>query len=207
MSQPEVLTPLTDGNIEAVMNWQSPFENVGPDQKFSSFSALLQVGGFSTLIAQLKRLFPQANLDAVSDAATTLEGRSNMTKLNSTQVFNGAAPVKIPVTAHFRAFRDAHAEVRAPMDQLMQWSLPQKIAETIISAGKLFPSETPQIVGMKYADMLFMPLVIEQISHPLTGPRDAQGRLAHVSLTMQLATLTALDRNDWRATRNLADVI
>jgi hypothetical protein len=210
MSQPEVRAPLTDGNIEAVMNWQSPFENVGPDQKFSSFSALLQAGGFASLISELQRLFPTGSLDSVSDTAKKLEGRSNMTKLNSTQVFNGMAPVRVPVTAHFRAFMDADAEVRAPMDQLMEWALPQEIAQdgplakAVGGNLSIFPSRVPQIIGMKYADMLIAPIVIETMPYPLTGPRDARGRLTHAALPLQLATLTALDRKDWRDTRSSA---
>lgn len=208
-TQPEVRAPITEANAEATQNWQSPFENVGPDQKFSSFSALLQAGGFSSLMAQLKALFPNSEaVDATKAKAESLEGRSNLTKLNSTQVFTGMQPLKISLTAHFRAFRDPVAEVRDPLDQLMRWGLPQEIAPDgpIVQAvgGNFtpFPSRVPQIIGMKYADMLFAPLVIEAHPFPITGPRDARGRLTHAAMTLQLASLTALDRRDWDATRS-----
>lgn len=209
---PEVRAPLSEGNIEAVENWQSPFENVGPDQKFSSFSALMQAGGFSSLISQLKALFPNSEtVDAAQAKAASLEGRSNLTKLNSTQVFTGMQPLRISVTAHFRAFRDPLSEVRAPMDQLMSWALPQEIAQDgpIVQAvgGNItpFPSRVPQIIGMKYADMLFAPIVIETAPYPLVGPRDARGRLTHAAMQLQIASLTALDARDWAATRNSMD--
>lgn len=207
-TQPEVRAPLTEGGAEATQNWQSPFENVGPDQKFSSFSALLQAGGFSSLMAQLKAMFPNSEtVDAAKSKAESLEGRSNLTKLNSTQVFTGMQPLKISVTAHFRAYRDPISEVREPMDQLMRWGLPQEIAADgpVVQAvgGNItpFPSRVPQIIGMKYADMLFAPIVIESHPFPITGPRDAAGRLTHAAMTLQLASLTALDRRDWDAMR------
>ena len=215
LDQPEVFAPLTDGNAETTLNWQSPFENVGPDQKFSSFSALVQAGGFTSLIASLQALMPKGSLDGVAKIAKDLEGRSNFTKLNSTQVFTGMAPIKISVTAHFRAMKDAKAEVRDPMDQLVAWALPKSIAQDGVAVQALggssgvFASEVPQIIGMKYADMLWAPIVIESIPYPLTGPRDRNGTLTHSAMPLQLATLTGLDnKTDWagmRASRNFAN--
>lgn len=200
----EVHAPLSEANAEATINWQSPFENVGPDQKFSSLSAMLQTGGFSTLLQQLQAQFPGIGaLDSASQQVATLEGKSNFTKLNSTQVFNGMPPIKLSVTAHFRAYKDARSEVRDPLNQLMAWALPKKIAPdgpamaTLRADPAFFQSEVPQILGMKFADMLFLPIVIESIPYQLSGPRDAQGVLTQAACAMQLATLTALDKSDW----------
>lgn len=208
MSQPEVLAPLSDGNIETTLNWHSPFENVGPDQKFSSLSALLQSGGFNSALEALQKLLPSnevlaSNAKRIAD----FEGRSSLTKLNSTQTFTGMPPIKISLTAHFRAFKNSQVEVRAPMDQLMSWALPKKIAEDgpVASALNLsngiFTSYVPQIIGLKYGDMLWAPLVIESMPYPLTGPRDASGTITHASITMQIATLTALDKDDYANVR------
>jgi len=207
MTQPEVQAPLTDGNAEVSLNWQSPFESVGADQKFSSFSALLQAGGFSSMLSALQKLLPKGALDTVSEKVRSMEGRTSFTKLNSTQVFNGMAPIKLSVTAHFRSYENSNKEVREPMNQLMAWALPKKLAqdgpasEALGGNLEVFPSEVPQIIGMKYGDMLWAPLVIESMPYPLTGPRDVRGALSHASLTMQLATLTALDREDWTSAR------
>ena len=120
MDQREVKAPLTDGSAEATLNWQSPFENMGPDQKLSTFSSMLQAGGFSSFMAQLKALLPTSGIvQSTAESIAKREGMSNLTKLNSTQVFTGMPPVKISVTAHFRAYANAAEEVRAPMDQLM----------------------------------------------------------------------------------------
>lgn len=206
MDQPEVLAPLSDANIEFTQNWQSPFENMTPDQSFSSLSAMLQAGGFSSLVSQLQALFPSfEGLDSMAQQLKTLEGKSNLTKLNSTQIFSGMPPVQIPVTAHFRAFKDAAAEVRDPVNQLIEWSLPKYLApvgplsEAIGGNAQLFPSEVPQIIGLRYADMVLAPLVMERIPYPMSGPRDRNGILMRADLQIQLASLTAWDRQDWRA--------
>lgn len=210
MDQPEVRAPLSNGSLEAVMNWMSPFENVGIDQKLSSFSAMLQSGGFSSLLAQLQKSIPSLNgvLDPLSQQARTLEGKSNLTKLNSTQVFQGMPPIKINVVAHFRAFKDARLEVRDPVNKLMEWAVPKKIAAdgpiVGLAAGSVnaYASEVPQIIGLKFADMLLAPLVIETMPYPLTAPRNSEGIMTHAEIQLSIGTLTALDQEDWKNTRN-----
>ena len=50
-----------------------------------------------------------------NDLLKQFEGRTGITKLNSTQVFTGMPPVKIQVTALLRAWRDSASEVEAPL--------------------------------------------------------------------------------------------
>lgn len=204
----EVQTPLTEGTMDTTLNWHSPFENTGPDQQFSSFSALLQSGGITSLLQAIKELVPQDGQAAGYvqkgiDSLKAMEGKTGFTKLNSTQIFNGMPPVKINVTTHFRALTDPVAEVRNPVNQLMGWALPRKLAPDglLVTAAKgdpsLFPSEIPQIIGMKYADMLLMPLVIESIPTPLTGPRDRNGVQLSAQITLSIASLAAIDQAEW----------
>ena len=204
MDQPEVRAPITDANINAQLNWQSPFENMSPDQQMSTASGLIQSGGFT---ATLEALRSAVGAGAVSDfaaqSAASLEGRSNMTKLNSAQVFSGMGPLNIPMTLHFRAWKNAHTEVHQPMHKIMEWAVPRKIAaDGVLTAAlsgdlRLFPSEIPQIVGFKFAGLLLAPLVIESPVYPLDGPRDRNGVLTRAAMTLQLSSLTALDKNDW----------
>ncbi|HSW18313.1 MAG TPA: hypothetical protein VLJ86_13890, partial [Ramlibacter sp.] len=109
-------------------------------------------------------------------------------------------------TAHFRALRNSRQEVQEPLDQLVSWSLPVKLAPdgTLtnvlkggVAARSIYPSKAPPIVAMMYADMLFQPMVIESISVPLTMPRDKDGHAISTSVQMSIASLTALDRADW----------
>lgn len=214
----EVRAPITDGSLEQVATWTSPFENQTPDARLSSFSSMLQTGGFQAILNSLQKYFPADSfmngaIDIATQQLDTLEGRTGLTKLNSTQVFTGMPPMKLSVTAHFRALYDPFAEVESPMGQLMAWTLPRKLAAQGIVGNALsgaskqgvlrtaYPSETPQFIALAYAGMLFKPLVIEGTPYPLTGPRDRNGRLINGTMTLSLATLTAIDKDDWAGFR------
>lgn len=200
---PEVWALLTDGTVDHTANWNSQFENVGVDQQFSAISALIQSGEAAKV---LNRLEQALGVDlGLAGAARKLEGRGNMTKLNSRQIYNGSPPVKLTFTAHFRGLVDAAAEVEAPLSQLIAWALPQQLAEDgpVLSAAKgefsgLFPSRIPRIIGMDYGGLRFSPMVIESIPYPLTGPRHRTGKLLSAQVAMTIASLTALDASDWR---------
>jgi hypothetical protein len=121
-------------------------------------------------------------------------------------------PMRVNVTAHFRALFDPLAEVEKPMSQLMAWTLPKKLSQQGLVGNALdssqekgwrtvYPSEAPQIIGMQYADKLIKPLVIESSRTTSPGPRDKNGRLICGLMSMSLATLTALDKDDWAAFR------
>lgn len=207
----EVQAPITDGTIEQTANWTSPFENQQADAKLSTFSAMLQSGGFESALNALANLFPKDSaaagaIGSLNKSLEGLKGKTAITKLNSVQIFTGMPPMKINVTAHFRALSSAISEVREPLNQLMAWVLPKKLSESGIvskvltdgvAAKTLYSSDAPTIIGIRYADMLFMPIVIESMSHPLTGPRNTMGTMISAQTTLSLSTLSALDRQDW----------
>lgn len=207
----EVRAPITDASLDGSFNWHSPFENTGADQQFSSVSALLQTGALSPLLTLFNEFLEKNAGGALSgatqgarDGLKGLEGRTSITKLNSTQVFNGMPPLKVSLTVHFRALKDARAEVERPLNQLMSWAFPQELAQDgpVLGAVKngdvsLYPSLIPQIIGMQYADMQLLPLVIEGAPYPLGGPRDKNGTLLSAQSALQLSTLAAIDARDW----------
>lgn len=211
----EVRTPITDGSMDTALNWHSPFENSGADQQFSAISALMQTGALTPMLTMFKDFLDGNGMGGglagematrAANAVKSLEGRTSMTKMNSTQVFNGMPPTKLSLTAHFRAIKNARREVANPLHQLMAWALPQELAQdgpvlTMLRAGdpSLYPSRTPRIIGMSYADMQLLPLVIEAMPYPMTGPRDKDGSLLSAQVTMQLSTLSAIDARDWAA--------
>jgi hypothetical protein len=209
----EVQAPITDGQIEQTQNWNSPFEQTGLDAKLSSFSAMLQTGGFAAILNALGQNFEKGSAGAqaigqINGELGKLAGLSGVTKLNSTQVFTGSPPLKLSFNAHFRALFDANSEVQAPINMLTSWALPKKLAQDGVlskvvrdglSVRTVYASEAPQIIGMLYANQLFKPMVIEAVSRPLTAPMDRDGRYISVSLQMTIASLTALDREDWMA--------
>jgi S-layer homology domain len=206
---PEVHAPMQDMSMEHTANWNSPFENTGVDQKFSSVSALLQAGALMPLWNQLKQALDEKGVGTGSlPEVGNLEGRTSVTKLNSRQIYNGTPPFRITGTAHFRAFQDAAAEVEEPVNQLVSWQLPQKLAqEGIVTGGlngtfnpndpALYPSKVPQIIGLRFSDMEFMPVVIESCTYPIGGPRTPQGHLIEAPVQLTIASLTAIDKDDW----------
>ena len=210
-SGPTVKAPLIEANMEVALSWQSPFEDAGADKGMPTISAMLQSGQIQPYLNALG-----LGGGKIASTAKEFEGRTGITKLNSTQVFSGMPPVKIQVTALFRAWLDPAKEVEAPVNQLMEWALPEELSAdgaivSIIKATKdqssaiaaLLPSAAPVMVAMQYKGRIYSPLVIESIGYPLNSPIDASGRFTELSIPMTLCTLTAFDRKDWSSSRQI----
>jgi len=223
---PSVRAPLTDSNLDVVLNWQSPFEQSGPESKAPTLIAMLQSGELLPFVDTLtgRGADTPSGQDKASAQDKTkgflgqFEGRTGITKLNSTQVFTGMAPIKIQLTALFRAWRDTGEEVVKPFNQLMAWALPEQLssdgslldrlvklkdtsdrtAETYVNA--LLPSFVPKRIALWYKGRTFSPLVIESISEPMNSPVDRNGKYVELAVQMTLGTLTAWDKTDWAAT-------
>lgn len=205
-----VKAPLIDANLEVDLQWQSPFEQAGPETKAPALFAMLQSGTLQPVV------------DAITGGSGTVqqksaelmrqfEGRTGITKLNSTQVFNGMPPLKITATVLLRAWLDADTEVEQPFDQLMKWALPEEISQdaTIVARAAetvrgsmeyvdaLMPSKSPVKVGLTYKGRTFLPLVFESIGMPLNSPINASGKFVYLQVPVTLCSLTAIDRNDW----------
>jgi hypothetical protein len=205
----EVHAPITDGSAEWVSNWNSQFEGAGAESKAPALSAMLQSG---TLTAPLQAMLGNFGVNlkdtSIGQGLSKVMGRTGATKLNSQQIFSGSPPLKFTLTAHFRALQDPIMEVQQPIQQLKEWTVPQFLADDGLISGAviqgtnrgvmetIFPSKAPQVIGMRYGDMTYGPLVIESISEPFTNPRTEKGVMQHCAVTMTVATLTALDRRD-----------
>lgn len=208
----QVMAPITDAQVEQTQNWTSPFENQTADSGMSTFSAMLQVGGYGAIMNALQKHVPNGSaadsaLSAAQEQANSLTGSTSITKLNSTQIYNGSPPLKITMTAHFRALRDPIKEVKKPVNQLMEWSMadylaPDGFLTNLIESGSavrsVYPSRAPSIIGMIFRGCFYMPMVIESITKPLTHPITTDGQTIVTSVQMTLASLTALDRTDWK---------
>lgn len=211
----EVHAPMTEGTSEMTLNWSSPFENAGAESKAPALSAMLQSGTLTSILqgvangGVMPETFGKLSSQA-SDMSRKLEGKTGITKLNSTQIFSGMPPVKLTFTLHFRALKDEIKEVRDPILKLEEWSVSQRLSSDGLVAGGLknglsqnvfdtiFPSETPQVIGIRYGDQTFLPMVIESVGKPITNPRSERGVMTSCSVQITVATLTALDRGDIR---------
>lgn len=222
-----VRAPLkNEGTKEFTGTWTSPFEGEQQSGKFPLIASMLQAGAIAPII--------QAAVDAAGAAAggndvgknlLKLQGRTSITRLNSTQTYSGMPPVKITITMIFRAYSDAISEVLEPVKQLLKWSLPQKLSPdgrlvtamksyTDKSAGSTeedkkdeksaiekginlaFPSAAPQILGYQFANEKYIPVVIESIGLPVSYPMDSQGNPIYMEVQVTFSSLGGVDADD-----------
>ncbi len=202
-----VLAPLTDIELSADLKWESPFDSTNPENKAPTALAALQSG---MLMDFAQAVLPNGGVsDKLQNWLSDFQGRTGVTKLNSTQVFLGLMPLKISCTAHFRAWREAFEEVEKPLNQLMAWALPEELSKdgSIVArladksdrsvAELLMPSLAPSVLSLTYKGRTYSPLVIESIGMPLSSPINSKGHFVQMSVQMTLTTLNAIDRNDW----------
>lgn len=209
-----VVAPFSDGEMEQTHNWHSPFENQTLDSGLGlhSFSAALQMGIGAKIANDLGKMVPQGAardfVNQMGQAAAGAAGRTGMTKLSGTQIYNGSPPLKLNVTLVFRALRDPVAEVKEPVAQLFMWAAPKRLAsyglgdlvtgqssDSVIRT--VYPSEVPSMVSLVFGGTDYSPMVIESISKSLTDPIDKNGNQTFTTVRLSLSSLTALDRQDW----------
>lgn len=217
-----VFAPLLDGaEIEYSFNWQSPFEQMGTESKAPALTAMLQSGvmasayeGFMASTYGEKAAEAMGGTsDSIGEAIKSMEGRTGITKLNSTQTFSGMAPVKCTMKLLFRAYSDPKKEVMQPIQQLLEWAVPKKLSpdSSLVLMAKLagntstnvgdyisalLPSEAPQMIAMRYKGRLYSPMVIESITDPITSPTTSGGDYASAEVSLSLASLFAWDKAD-----------
>lgn len=217
-SAPMVVGALQEASMEVALNWQSPFESSGTESQAPALAAMLQSGALQPLITALGGDSTDGAAAGVRDKAnaylSNFEGRTGITKLNSTQVFNGMQPLKITCTLLLRAWRDPMAEVEKPMAQLMEWLLPQQLSKdgSVIARGintakgaeggmveMLMPSLAPVPVALRYKNRLYRDMVIESATLPLDSPIDAKGNFVQIAMPLTFCSRTAIDHRDWKA--------
>lgn len=212
---PVVRAPFSgDVSLDIDLSWTSPFEGAGAESSAPALSAGIQSGSLAAIFDRLgEAVGVEAN--GVSGALKESEGRSGMTKLNSTQIFTGMPPLRIQGELLFRAWSDPLSEVEAPIDQLMAWAMPKKLAEigTMITAAaeyatsdkglieSMLPSEVPSLLAVTYKGRTYGPVVIERINMPISSPVDSAGRFTQMKMPLTIASLRAWDRDDWAKSR------
>ena len=230
LETPVVEALLTEGELAIESQWQTPFENISPEAKMPSLLAMLQAGELATSagkvfsldnpvlnnplvrpivdgIAQIGDLLGNPlkgiGFGKFTDAVSSLEGKTNLTKVNSTNIFLHTMPVRMTLTLFFMALKDARREVEDQISQLQQWALPEYLAPTTLverfATGQehvLFPSTAPPFISLTYSGKTYLPFVIESVSSPLVGPTDDMGSRLSLSVTMTIASRQAWDASD-----------
>lgn len=208
----EVHAPFVeDVQLELEMNWQSPFEGSGAEGAAPALSAMMQSGALAPIVDKTGEMIGRS-LSGLSSTLGDAVGRSGMTKLNSTQIFNGMPPIRIQGDLLFRAWSDPQSEVETPIDQLLRWALPAHLAPegTMMSSAidyltkegqtlveTAFPSLVPAMLALTYKGRTYSPMVLERVSLPLGSPIDRDGNFTTMKVGVTLATLTGWDRSDW----------
>ncbi|MFX6850065.1 hypothetical protein ABTH27_19845, partial [Acinetobacter baumannii] len=127
---PVIRALLTDGDKSIESQWQTPFENSNPELKMPMLMAGLQSGQLSQVAEQMQSnpIAQVLSKLGVQDAMQSVEGRTNLTKVNTTQVFLSTSSVRLNLSIFFLAFSDAKTEVEDRIMQLEAWSLPVSLS-------------------------------------------------------------------------------
>lgn len=225
---------ITEGSIELASQYSSPFD-ANPDQRMPTLMGMVQSGeavsslgnlansalasdGFFGFAANALKSGSEAVgfdtvLKSVGNAIQSVEGRTNLTKVNSTLIFNSTQGVRLSLTLHLRAWEDAQKEVEEPISWLERWSLPAKLSKDGILVnvgnsikekgagiegvfGGLFPSTVPPFIAITHAGRTYLPFLIESISTPLVTERDSNMNRLAVTVTLSVVSRTSWDAND-----------
>lgn len=196
----QVVAIATDGDLIVEGQYSTPFENSNPEHRLPTVMGMLQSGDWVNTLDSVAGAF---GINITEDQKTTinsLEGRSNLTKVNSTQIYvNGS--VQLSMTLVFSAWESARVEVEDQVRLLQQWALPQELAEDSTVANiandpslkSLFPSIVPPFVALYYGKKKYIPLLIQHVSTPLVVPMDSDGNRMTLQVPITLLTRTAWD--------------
>ena len=188
-----------DGDMSIESQWQTPFESSNPENKLPSLMAGLQSG---TLAEALVSLGAKIGVgDKVKSAAnaldvTGLEGKSNFTKINSTQIYLSSAPTRMSLNLALLAYKDAKLEVERPLLKLQQLAMPKILGDSLIKEGEFFSSTIPPFVAITFANKTYKPFIVESVSAPLGGATDAMGNRLSATISVTVASRTAMDARD-----------
>lgn len=212
---PVVRALCVDGDMSIESQYQTPFENSNPEQRMPTLMAAIQSGELIDAFgqtAQTNTILGKAaslSVDVAKQFSSltgvnleSLQGKTNLTKVNTVQVFLSTSSIKTNVTLYFQAFKDAYKEVELPIMQLQAWALPQYLSEdTLVQninqqglSGGIFSGMVPPFISMTLSGKTYSPFVIESVSAPLSGPIDKDGN--RLNLTVNL---TILSRAAWDA--------
>lgn len=208
----EVHAPFIESNLEATLNWQSPFENSSADQKAPALDAMLQSGAIIPFLKDIGVINSSSgDVGTIEKNISEFKGRTGITKLNSTQIFTGMPPLRITATLLLRAYKDEISEVETPLKQLWDWALPEKLSKDSL-AGRvknssnvqmaILPSKAPTMVGIQYKRRYYAPLVIEGMGEPLSSPISSDGYYTEILVPITFCSLTALDKTDMAKAMN-----
>lgn len=212
MSQPTIRAFLTDGDISFESQWQTPFENSNPELKMPMLMAGLQTGQTvasvgavgGAVLGEISSTLVSA-LQPVAEFAKSVEGKTNLNKVNTTQVFLSTASVHLNLSVFFIALKDARAEVENKLMYLQSWSLPAQLSQgTVLTdladqgIDGLFSGLIPPYISVTTHGKTYMPFILQSVSAPIVAPIDKEGNRLSLTVNLSLISRAAWDAKDVR---------
>jgi len=201
----QVVAVAIDAEMTVESQYSSPFDSINPEHRWPTLLGMLQSGDWvSTLDSAMSNIFGVKLSGDTKENLEKIEGRSNLTKQNSTQIFVSSQPVTIPATLYFGAWENAKTEVEDQIRLLQQWSLPVELVEGSLikevvenrTLESLFPSKVPPFVAVYYGGKKFLPLLIQSVSAPMVVPMDSDGNRMQLQVQITFVSRTAWDANN-----------
>lgn len=212
-SQPTVRAFLVDGDKTMESQWQTPFENSNPELKMPMLMAGLQTGQTITsmgaaadsILGDTVSAAAKAAMKPMADFIKSVQGHTNLNKVNTTQVFLSTASVRLNLSLFFIAFRNAKIEVEEKIMQLESWSVPVHLSQgTVLTdvleqgVAGLFSGAIPPYISLTTHGKTYWPFILEGVSAPIVTPIDEDGNRLNLAVNISIVSRTAWDAGDVR---------
>ena len=212
-NQPTVRAFLVDGDKTMESQWQTPFENSNPELKMPMLMAGLQTGqtvismgaAAPAILGETALAVTKSAMQPIADFVKSVQGHTNLNKVNTTQVFLSTASVRLNLSLFFIALSDAKIEVEEKIMQLESWAVPAKLSQgtvltDVIEQGVagLFSGIIPPYISLTTHGKTYWPFILESVSAPIVTPIDEHGNRLNLAVNLSLMSRTAWDAEDVR---------
>lgn len=212
-NQPTVRAFLVDGDKTMESQWQTPFENSNPELKMPMLMAGLQTGqtvismgaAAPAILGDTASAVTKSAIQPIADFVKSVQGHTNLNKVNTTQVFLSTASVRLNLSLFFIALSDAKIEVEEKIMRLESWAVPAKLSQgtvltDVIEQGVagLFSGIIPPYISLTTHGKTYWPFILESVSAPIVTPIDEDGNRLNLAVNLSLMSRTAWDADDVR---------
>ena len=212
-NQPTVRAFLVDGDKTMESQWQTPFENSNPELKMPMLMAGLQTGqtmismgaAAPAILGETALAVTKSAMQPIADFVKSVQGHTNLNKVNTTQVFLSTASVRLNLSLFFIALSDAKIEVEEKIMRLESWAVPAKLSQgtvltDVIEQGVagLFSGIIPPYISLTTHGKTYWPFILESVSAPIVTPIDEHGNRLNLAVNLSMVSRTAWDAADVR---------
>ena len=212
-NQPTVRAFLVDGDKTMESQWQTPFENSNPELKMPMLMAGLQTGqtvismgaAAPAILGETALAVTKSAMQPIADFVKSVQGHTNLNKVNTTQIFLSTASVRLNLSLFFIALSDAKIEVEEKIMRLESWAVPAKLSQgtvltDVIEQGVagLFSGIIPPYISLTTHGKTYWPFILESVSAPIVTPIDEHGNRLNLAVNLSMISRTAWDAADVR---------